>query len=201
MDRDELYKVIDAILNKATNDDIEVIEAALERRAGAGDEGSFLQVSPKTIADSVAHSVAGQISYSKDTIRDMIRNYAVDIIRKQAPELNDEQVRELLHAWIPDPLAHPKRGAADPDRQEAANEYESGIPKDMLLTMIEQFLVYSEGNMPVREQARLRREMPEWQKRYWGRFPPQVKDALSLYLKGTIDRETLWLDIHKVLKL
>ena len=75
------------------------------------------------------------------------------------------------------------------------------IPKDMMVTMIEQFLVYSEGNMPVREQAQLRREIPDWQKKYWEKFPPGIKDALSLYLKGTIDRQTLWLDIHKVLNL
>ncbi|MGC9311338.1 MAG: hypothetical protein ACP5IA_01500 [Sediminispirochaetaceae bacterium] len=200
MERDELYKIVDAILNKATNDDVEVIKAALERRSGEGEPG-FLRVSPKKLADTVAHSVADQISYSKDTIRNMIRNYAVDIIRKEAPELSDEQVRELLHAWIPDPEGGLRQSAAEKRREEVDDDYDSAIPKDMLVTMIEQFLVYSEGNMPVREQALLRRAMPDWQKKYWEKFPPKIKDGLSLYLKGTIDRETLWLDIHKVLNL
>jgi hypothetical protein len=200
MERDELYKIVDAILNKATNDDVAVIQAALERRSGEGEPG-FLRVSPKKIADTVARSVADQISYSKETIRNMVRSYAVDIIRKEAPELSDEQVRELLHSWIPDPEGAPRQSTAEQRREEETDDYESAIPKDMMVTMIEQFLVYSEGNMPVREQAQLRRAMPDWQKTYWEKFPPKIKDALSLYLKGTIDRETLWIDIHKVLHL
>jgi len=204
MEREELYKIVDAILNQATNDDVEVIEAALKRREGDEEKSKFLNVSPKKLADTVAHSIADQISYSRDTLRDMIRNYAVDIIRKEAPELNDEQVRDLLHAWIPDPggtgRSSPEYGGPA-ERKDAGEEYQGSIPKDMLVTMIEQFLVYSEGRMPVREQAQLRREMPDWQKKYWEKFPPRIKDALSLYLKGTIDKETLWLDIHKVLGL
>ncbi|MDZ7794162.1 MAG: hypothetical protein U5P10_10870 [Spirochaetia bacterium] len=112
MDRDQLYKVVDAILNQATEDDLEVIRAALQRRAGEDEEGggsSAFQFAPKKIAEESAHSVSEQVSYSKSTVRNMIKNFAVDIIRKEAPELSDEQVRELLKAWIPDPESTPRR--------------------------------------------------------------------------------------------
>ena len=70
----------------------------------------------------------------------------------------------------------------------------------MLIAMIEQFIAYSEGRLPVRQQAQLRREMGEWQDTYWKWFPPEIRDAIALYLKGTIDKETFWLDVHKSLE-
>src|SRR6056297_3434045 len=86
MKRDALYKIVDTILNHATEDDLEVIEAALQRRYGEEEEnnaGAF-QFSPRKAADESAHTIADQISYSKSTIRNMIKNFAVDIIRKEA---------------------------------------------------------------------------------------------------------------------
>src|SRR6056297_2432661 len=193
MDRDHLYEVVDAILNQATEDDLEVIEAALQRRLGEDEEGggsSAFQFAPKKIAEESAHSISEQVSYSKSTIRNMIKNFAVDIIRKEAPELSDEQVRELLKAWIPDPESAANR---------AQHKKESNIPFDMMIAMIEQFIEYSEGRLSMRQQAQLRQEMGEWQEKYWKWFPPDVREALSLYLKGTIDKETFWLDVHKTL--
>jgi len=195
MDRDQLYKVVDAILNQATEDDLEVIEAALQRRLGEDEEGggsSAFQFAPKKIAEESAHSISEQVSYSKSTVRNMIKNFAVDIIRKEAPELSDEQVRELLKAWIPDPESATPR---------AQHKKESNIPFDMMIAMIEQFIEYSEGRLSVRQQAQLRQEMGEWQEKYWKWFPPDIREALSLYLKGTIDKESFWLDVHKTLQM
>lgn len=204
MERDELYRVVDAILNQANPDELEVIREALKRREADSGEGGFggLQMSPKKLAEGTAHSISEQISYSRDTLRNMIKNFAVDIIRKEAPELSDEQVRELLQAWIPDPGAGSRGRTGEGGRKgEEEAEYDGKIPKDVLVTMIEQFILYSEGNMSVRQQAELRRDIPDWQNLYWERFPRRIKDAVSLYLKGTIDKESFWLDVYKTLKL
>jgi hypothetical protein len=202
MDRDHLYKVIDVILNHASEDDLEVIQAAIDRRTGAeegpeGDGGAF-QFSPKKMAEESGHTIAEQVSYSQDTIRNMIKNFAVDIIRQNAPELSDEQIRELLEAWIPDPRPGRQKGKAASGRQQP--DEEGAIPSDMLITMVEQFIAYSEGRLPVRQQAQLRKEMGDWQETYWKWFTPEIRDAIALYLKGTIDKETFWLDIHKTLE-
>ncbi|SRR6056297_58000 len=210
MKRDALYKIVDTILNHATEDDLEVIEAALQRRYGEEEEnnaGAF-QFSPRKAADESAHTIADQISYSKSTIRNMIKNFAVDIIRKEAPELSDEQIRELLEAWIPDPegnsskseSAGSSQGKSDGSSRGGQQENrKSTVPPDMMITMIEQFIEYSEGRLSVRRQAQLRQEMGEWQETYWKWFPPDIREAVSLYLKGTIDKETFWLDVHKCL--
>lgn len=202
MERDQLYKIIDVILNHATEDELEVIQAAIDRRTGDeesadGSAGAFT-FSPKKMAEESAHTIADQVSYSKDTIRNMIKNFAVDIIRQNAPELTDEQLRELLEAWIPD-SGGGGRGAGK-EAHKRAEKSEQSIPPDMLIAMIEQFIAYSEGRLSVRQQAQLRKEMGDWQETYWKWFPPDVRDAIALYLKGTIDKETFWLDIHKNLQ-
>lgn len=240
MERDELYRLVDIILNHADRDELEVIRAALKRRdedAEAREGYGGLEVSPKQLAEGTARSIAEQMSYSRDTLRNMVKNFAVDIIRKEAPELSDAQVRELLHAWIPDPEGRSPGGLVDAGERRGRNQsrdrtqgpyepsgpdagldqyggsdqasvtrdtgidQESGLPKDLLVTMIEQFIAYSEGRMGLQEQAKLRREIPDWQEVYWKRFPPGIRDSLSLYLKGTIDNEDFWLDIHTRLGL
>ncbi|HDQ14325.1 MAG TPA: hypothetical protein ENN41_05880 [Sediminispirochaeta sp.] len=195
MERDELYRLVDAILNKASFDELEVLKAAIARREGEGEGRAIggLRMSPKKLAESTAQQLADQISYSRDSIREMIQDFAVDIIRKEAPELSDEQVYELLEAWIPDEGA---RSASDAD-----DESETNIPKDALLTMIEQFLLYSQGRMSVRQQSELRREIPNWHQVYWEKFPSWLRRSLSLFLKGTIDKESFWLDVYKNLDL
>ena len=202
MDRDQLYKLVDLILNHATEDELEVLQAAIDRRngdeEGAQGSGGAFQFSPKKMAEESAHSIADQVSYSQDTIRNMIKNFAVDIIRQNAPELSDGQVRELLEAWVPDPES--STGKRQAERKAGNQTQERSIPSDMLIAMIEQFIAYSEGRLPVRQQAQLRREMGEWQDTYWQWFPPEIRDAIALYLKGTIDKETFWLDVHKSLE-
>jgi hypothetical protein len=104
----------------------------------------------------------------------------VDIIRKNAPELSEEQINELLGEWIPN----------EEEKKRRAQQFT--LPPDVLITMVQQFISYSEGRMPASEQMELEHEIPEWYKTYWERFPAAVRNALSLYLKGKIDQGSLW---------
>jgi hypothetical protein len=180
MERDELYSIVDAILNKATDADVEVIVEALKRRQqGAGPQGGF-NFSPERAAKQAAGSIQEQISYSQEQVREMVRGFAVDIIRKNAPELSEEQINELLGEWIPN----------EEEKKRRAQQFT--LPPDVLITMVQQFISYSEGRMPASEQMELEHEIPEWYKTYWERFPAAVRNALSLYLKGKIDQGSLW---------
>jgi len=181
MERDELYTIVDAILNKASDADVEVIVEALKRRqqGGSGPTGGF-NFSPERTAKQAANSIQEQISYSQESVREMVRGFAVDIIRQNAPELSEEQVNELLAEWIPD------------EEEKKRRAQQVTLPPDVLITMVQQFLSYSEGTMPASEQMELEHEIPEWYKTYWARFPLSVRDAISLYLKGRVDKENLW---------
>lgn len=180
-DERRLVQAIDFILNHADDDELAVIVAALKRRSEA-----YAQGSPKSMADSMARNISDQVSYSVDGIRDMVRGFVSDMIRKEAPDIPDEHVDALLKEWVPKP------GERKAERQPE-------LPKDVLLTMIRQFLEYSSESMSPTERVKLEEEIPGWQETYWARFPEAVRRLLADYLEGRIDAERCWTDIHRLL--
>lgn len=184
MDREDLFAIVDAIMNRATDADVEVIIEALKRR-GKG-VPVLSGVNPGRLAKESAKAVSSQMSYSIDGIRRMIQNFAVEVIRKEAPELSEDQISQLLDAWVPDSGKGPA---------------EKPVPPDVLLTMIKQFLSFSTGTMSPSEQMELEHTIPDWQRVYWQKMPEGIRSVLTLFLKGKIDSDTCWEKIYSDLGL
>lgn len=188
MERDELFSVIDLILNNSNDNDIEVIMEAIKRRANGRNTGTFRGVNPEKLAKESAALLNSSMSYSVDGVRKMIQEFAVGIIQKEAPELDESQIQDLLESWIPDPS------------QRKANKNQAPLPQDVLFTMIRQLLAFSVGTMSATEQAELYNNIPDWQKAYWSRLPDGIRDVLTLFLKGSIDEETCWSQVYSALE-
>jgi hypothetical protein len=165
----ELVKTLDFILNRCDEAAIEVVAASVVRRRRdlAMFGGSQNLPDPRRMAKELS----GQINMgsSIEGLRDSVRDMAVRIIKKEAPELTDAQIDELTRTWIP--------GAetAGPENQ---------MPRELLLSMIDQFTAFSQGRMSKAEDAGLREEMGPWPERYWKAFPPVVRLVITDYLKG-----------------
>ena len=187
MEREELFSIVDLILNHSTDNDIEVIMESVKRRAKGRNTGTFRGINPEKLAKESAAVISSQMSYSVDSIRKMIQDFAVGVIQKEAPELTESQINDLLESWIPDP-SKKKKSNFKP------------LPKDVELTMIRQLLAFSVGTMSATEQTELYNNIPNWQKEYWGRLSEGVRDILTLFLKGSIDEETCWSQIYSVLE-
>jgi len=170
---DTLYAVLDYILNRADDQEIEVILKAVKRRYSKPSTGLGLD------AKGMAHEMAGQINQqvgiSRDQIRDTVRNLSANIIRQNAPELDDDQIDELMDAWVPDP--------------DKAKPRFSPVPRDALKVMVDQFLRYTTGSMSATEEMNLKHDIPDWTERYWERFPEELRTLISLHLKGTIGND------------
>ena len=188
MERDQLFSVVDLILNNSNDGDIEVIMEAIKRRAKGRNSGTFRGINPERLAKETASVLNSQMSYSVDGIRKMIQDFAVGIIKKEAPELKEEQIQDLLDAWIPDPS------------KRKDNKNQAPLPHDVQLTMIKQLLAFSVGTMSASEQTELYNNIPDWQREYWRRLPDGVRDILTLFLKGSIDEETCWEKVYSVLE-
>ena len=100
MDKIRIYPILEYILNEADTDDLAAIKEALKRREK---QQAFGGVNIQNVARQTGRSIEEQVGASVESIRDMIRNYAVQIIKGQAPEIGDEQLETLLESWIPDP--------------------------------------------------------------------------------------------------
>ncbi len=172
MSNPELVKVLDFILNRCDEASIEVIAAAVvRRRRDLAAFGAIKIPDPKQFAESITSqiNVGASIEGMQQTIRDMV----IRIIRKEAPELTEDQINELAASWIP----------------SASKDSKSPIPPELLMSMINQFISYSEGTMSDAEEKGLRSEMGDWPERYWNAFPQVVCLIIREYLNGEISAE------------
>jgi hypothetical protein len=179
----ELIRVMDYILNRCDEKDIEAVAAAVVRRRRdlTMFGGAQKLPDPRKMAQDLSAQI--NIGANIDGLKDTIRNMAVRIIRQEAPELTDSQVDELTRAWVP---AKKNAGAENSGGEAGGNKQ---LPPDVLESMIDQFTAYSQGRMPAGEDANLRTEIGSWPERYWNAFPPVIRSLISDFLKGELPEE------------
>ncbi len=186
MEDRELYNIVDYILNKAGDRELEVIKEALRRRI-ENKSHSPMGIDINRIAHDAGRDLGKQVASSKKMISDTVKDFVVKTIRQEAPGISDHDLGVLLDQWVPDPERAKKRGGAEK------------LPNDVVIKMIDQILRFSSGEMSVTEQAELNRSMPDWQENYWRHFPDRIRGLITLYLKGKIDSGTCWDEIKKEL--
>jgi hypothetical protein len=182
----ELVKTLDYILNRCDEREIDAVaEAVVRRRRDFAFYGSMpVAPDPGHFAKEMASqlNIEGNIESLKNTIRD----YAIRIIRQQAPELTDAQVDELTRAWIPEKGGKKRAGKL---YRGKSMEQETGIPRDLLASMVSQFVSFSTGRMEEEEDIALRREMGTWPDKYWKSFPELIRLLLKDFLKGEMNEK------------
>jgi len=174
----ELVQTLDYILNKSDAVSIEVLAEAVTRRRR--DLMVFKTVGnmpdPQRMSREITEKINAGISGGIESMKKSVQEMILKILKEHAPELNDKQRNELCQAWMPDGIGK--------------NNSNSAIPSDILLSMIEQFVSFSHGEMKESVDKSLRDEMGAWPERYWNNFPPVVRQIITEYLKNkTTDKE------------
>lgn len=172
----ELVRTLDFILNRCDEQAIEAVAAAVvRRRKELALFGGTAMPNPGNMAKNLASQL--NLDGAIEGMQKSVRDYAVRIIRQEAPELSDEQIEQLTRAWIPEKS---KSGASSgPDGK-------SGLPRNLLASMIDQFVLFSQGKMEAEEDEALRREMGPWPDKYWKSFPQVIRLLIADYIKGEI---------------
>ena len=172
----ELIKVLDYILNRSDEASIEVLAAAVVRRRKdiALFGGAINMPDPQRMATELSAKINASLGTGVEGLKNSVRDMARRIIKQEAPDLTDEQITELTGAWIPDTGKNAAAGASSP------------LPRDLLASMIDQFVTFSRGDMSAAEDKQLRDEMGTWPQMYWKAFPPLIRSIISDYLKDTI---------------
>jgi len=177
MANQELVQTLDYILNRCNERDIEAVAAAvIRRRRDIAMFGSMpVAPDPRSLAKELSSqlNIEGNIEGLKNSVRD----YAIRIIRQQAPELSDAQINELTRTWIPE------RGAKESGRNKGSDS----LPGNLLASMIDQFVSFSLGRMEEEEDHALRREMGPWPDKYWKSFPQVIRLLITDFIKGEMD--------------
>lgn len=160
---------MDYILNRCDEAAIEAVAAAVvRRRRDLALFGSQRLPDPRKMAQDLYSQM--NIGASIEGLKETVRSMAVRIIRQEAPELTEDQINELTAAWIP----------GGPEGESEGTD----LSPDLLASMVDQFVAFSQGRMSRREDKALRDEMGAWPERYWKAFPPVIRLIISDFLKG-----------------
>jgi len=173
-----LVQALDYILNKSDAASIEVLAEAVVRRRRdltlfdtVGNMPDPQRMS-KEITEKINAGISGGIEAMNKSVQEMI----LKILKEHAPELDEKQRNELCKEWMPDKIGKKSQSSA--------------LPPDVLLSMIEQFVAFSHGEMKESVDKSLRDEMGAWPERYWNNFPPVVRQIITDYLKNkTTEKE------------
>ena len=180
MANQELVRALDYILNRCNERDIEAVSAAIIRRRRDIAMFGSMPVAPDP--HRLAEEISSQLNIEEniESLKTSVRDYAIRIIRQQAPELSDKQIEELTRSWIPG-----SQTSAGGRRVPGAQE--KSIPPDLLTSMIDQFVSFSLGRMEEEEDHALRRDIGPWPDKYWKAFPQVIRLLITDFLKGEMD--------------
>jgi len=181
MTSQELVRTLDYILNRCNERDIEAVAAAVIRRRKDIAMFGSMPVAPDP--GSLAKELTAQLNIEGniESLKNSVRDYAIRIIKQQAPELTDGQIEELTRSWIP------QKASGAKGRGKQKDGFDESIPRDILASMVDQFVSFSIGRMEEEEDNALRREMGPWPDKYWNAFPNVVRLLIKDFLKGEVD--------------
>jgi hypothetical protein len=183
MAKQELIQVLDFILNRCNGAEIDAVAAAVTRRRK--DIEMFGDTAHVPGPGSLAKEMSSQLNLEGaiEGLSKSVRDFAIRTIRQEAPELSDAQIEELTRAWIPGPGGKKSAKGGGAQRGGAQN----GIPRNILASMIDQFVSFSVGRMEEEEDTALRKEMGPWPDKYWKSFPQLIRLLISDFLKGEME--------------
>lgn len=175
----QLISAVDYILNSAGNKEMEVIVEAVERRLKElNNPNSLSSINPEQMAKQMSESIHRSIQNSLDGVRNTFREFAADILTKEAPELTKEQTLKLIDSWIP------AQGAYSKNISVLKNGKINGIPANAIYSMILQFVSFSIGEMSEKENKELRDTIGDWPEKYWKSFPEEIQREIKSFLQG-----------------
>lgn len=190
-----LFLVVEYIMNKAEYKELEVISAAIERKKQEISQTNGISaINPEEMAKKMSLSINRSIQSSLEGVRHTFRNFAADMLQKEAPELSSEQMEALIDSWIP------KQGSYDSKEKSIAKDGKiGGIPADVLYGMIIQFVSYSIGEMSENENKELKNTMGNWTEKYWEHFPSQIRIKIKNFINGEITSGEFQKDIKTII--
>jgi len=179
-ERDEAGRIIREFMENASQDEILELERLLKEREK---RRRYSVPDPADMAKKLSSQIQNQMGLTNKNIKSMARELVIKLAREHKPDIKPDELRALVEQMVPSGSGQGKGGAAP-------------VPREMMKTMIVQFILYSQGKM---ESSELE-TMPEgWVQKYWDAFTPNIRKLISVYIKGGIDKRSFWKRIREAL--
>lgn len=170
-DEAELIKIVDYILNRAGDREMEVIISAIKKKDNDRRHRLF---DPAQNARKMAESVSQQVGTTHENVKHMMRGFISEIIKKNAPEIPEADLEALLNTYMP-------------GEKKKTPKADGALSGEILISMVDQFLAYSTGGMTGTEEAALSAQIPGWPEKYWKAFSPELQELITRFLKGDME--------------
>lgn len=188
--QEELMFVLDYILNKCSSKELAAIEQAINKRKN---DSYKLSINPEDFAKKISNAVNESIAAGIKGMQNSIKNMAYGLIKKDSPDLSEEEINKVVQMMVPDVFEKKHSVAADYlkngisllDKDNKVN----GFPCDAMRQMVCAFVNYSFGTLRPEEDRALQNASGEWQKVYWQAFPEPLQDLIRQYLKNNLPDE------------
>jgi len=178
--RISITDIIEYILHGATRSELDLVAEAvrrrLERECGLASGGKLFDA--RGAARAMAERIEKQMGIGAKSVHRAARRLVTDMVLKENPDISERELKELLDRWVPG-----KSGAGK-------------MPRDMLVSMIAQFVAYSTGRMSEEEK---RAFPPDWHAKYWEAFPAEVRSLIKAFIYGKIDKAGFWNGVEDIL--
>jgi hypothetical protein len=180
MSDDKKRKIIEEYLKTATPEERRELNRLLKSRNV--NENSLvrqgLNIDIKKSAKIMAGEINKQFGLTEKSIKKMAKHIVAEMVLQYKPDIEDSELTAIVN--------HMVQGNNKPKK----------IPKELLKTMIIQFISYGSGNMAEEEKMQLPNG---WIEKYWGYFPGDIKYLITEYLKNRIDAHKFWLGIENLI--
>lgn len=184
LNREELLKITEYILNRASLEDLVVFEKAIARRKEDIKSGRYY-LDLKSSAQQTSALIQQQMGSLAD-IQKMAKNFIEQMVRQVLPDIPEDHLKTLLKEWLP-------QSQTTPEQQYGGRA--SRLPPEVIYSMVTQFIDYSKGRMKPEEKQQLR---PDWNKQYWEHFSPELQQLLANFLSGNLTEKQFWIEYKKI---
>ncbi len=178
-------KILEDYMKTASPEEKKELNRLLKSREtpGAGNlKSQGMNMDVNQLAKNMSRQINEQLGMADINIKKMAKDMVVQMARQHKPDITPQELSAMVKLMVPD---------------QKDNDISKKIPPELLKSMIVQFVTYSTGSMPEKEQSQL----PEgWAKKYWNAFSQDIRDLITMYLKNGIDNRNFWLAIDKLQK-
>ena len=123
------------------------------------------------MARKMAQSIKKQLGVSEESITKTTRSLIIQLAKQQQPNLSNEELEKIVDMMMP--------GAKQ-------KEIWKKLPKEVIMSMIDNILLFSVGQLPEEE---LRSLPKNWMQNYISIFPPELTKLISAFLRDEVETE------------
>jgi len=184
MTEEEFQKMLKYYEQNGSPNDVRTLNLYIEK---IKKENEFKNTKPKNqmfnvdgMAKNMANQIATQMGVTDKVIKKTARQMVRDMILQYDPSIPEKTIQILLNEWVP----------------EKSRKKSIEIPKEILGSMISQFVAYSKGELSKEQLA----EFPDgWVDKYWESFPEDIQRSIAAFIRNQITQKQFWQAVDSLL--